>query len=168
MSSIINQVPYLRTSRDFPEDDAHQLSVEINRTYVDIADKVNNRTIGLFPTTRPAINGESWFLSKNQRQQGFRQVYTFGNSIVNNSTIEIGFKFSSISMFTPKCYGVFTDGSNWYGLIFASSTKITGQVTFYLFEDTTSTTSDQIVFKVDSGAPSISSGMIVLEWISEV
>ena len=52
-SNLINQVAYLRTSREFPEE-LHQLTVEINKTYVDIANAVNARVIGLFPTNRPA------------------------------------------------------------------------------------------------------------------
>jgi len=74
-ANVVNQVAYLRTTREFPEE-IHQLSVEINKCYVDIASAVNNRTISIFPKNRPAVNGENWFIT-NQRQQGFRQIYTF-------------------------------------------------------------------------------------------
>jgi hypothetical protein len=167
-TNVINQMPYLRTSRSFPEEDLLQLAVESNRSYIDIADKVNNRIIGLHPTTKPAINGEAWFIKKNQKQQGFRQVYVVPAGIVNGSTIETGFKFEIISQFSTKCYGVFTDGTNWYGMIFASRVAIAGQISFWLQVNGASTKSDNIVFAVGAGAPALVSGTIVLEWLSDV
>ena len=162
-----NNVPFLRTSRGFPED-IHMLALQLNKTYVDIANAVNNRTISIFPTSRPLVNGENWFLNNNQRQQGLRQVYTFTTGIVNGSTIDIGFKIASISKFSPRTYGSFTDGTNWYGLIYASNVAIAGQVSFFIFQNAGSTTSDQIKFLVGAGAPAITSGLIVLEWLSMV
>src|SRR5258708_30403752 len=163
MNNIFNQVAFLRTTREFPEE-LHQLTVEVNKTYVDIANSVNNRTISIFPTTRPVLNGENWFLNSSIRQQGLRQVYTF----TTTSAINIGFKFSSIAQFSPKCYGTFTDGTNWYGLIYASNVAIAGQISFYIALNGVSTTSDQIVFLTGAGAPTLTSGTIVLEWISKV
>ncbi len=74
--NIVNQSPYLRTTRDFPED-SHQLSVELERAYIDIAARVNDRTIGIYTTNRPAVTGSSYYLSGQIRQQELRQVYTF-------------------------------------------------------------------------------------------
>lgn len=153
MNNVINQVPYLRTSRNFPEE-LHQLTVEVNKSYVDIANAVNNRTISIFPTTRPAVGGESWFILNNQRQQNFRQIYVF----TATGNIPHGINFNSVSYFT-KCSGSFTDGINWYGAIFTSNTAIVGQVSFYV-------TPTNIVILAGAGAPTISTGLIVLEWIS--
>jgi hypothetical protein len=153
MNNVINQVPYLRTSRNFPEE-AHMLTLEMNKAYVDIANAVNARTIGIFPTTRPAVGGESWFLNQNQRQQNLRQIYIF----TATGSIPHGINFNSASYFT-KCSGSFTDGTNWYGAIFASNIAITGQVSFYV-------TPTNIVILSGAGAPAITSGIIVLEWIS--
>ncbi len=158
-STVINQAPFLRTSRNFPSE-INQLAVEVNRTYVDIANIVNNRTIGLFPVNVPAINGESWFLLKNQRQQALRQVFTF----TTTADIDIGFKLSRIGIISPKSYGVFTDGTSFFGLIFASSVAIIGQISFYV--TTGSSTSDVIKFVSGAGAPTLTSGTIVLEWLS--
>ena len=166
-SNIFNQVAFLRTTRDFPEE-IHQLTVEVNKAYLDTANAVNNRIISIFPTNRPVVTGENWFLNSSIRQQGLRQVYRVPDGIVSGSTIEIGFKISSISQFTPKCYGSFTDGTNWYGLIYASNVPIAGQVSFFIFLNTVSTVSDQIMFEVGAGAPAITDGTIILEWISKV
>lgn len=152
--NIINQVPYLPTSRNYPPE-LSQLTVEIDKTNIDTANAVNNRTISLFPTTRPAINGESWFLFGNRRQEGLRQVY----NVTSTSSIAHGINFTNIDQFV-RGFGSFTDGTNWYGLIYSSSTAIAGQVSFYL-------TPTNIVFLVGAGAPSVTKGTVTLEWISK-
>ena len=153
-TNVVNQVAFLRTSREFPEE-MHQLTVEVNKAYVDTANAVNNKIIGIFPVNRPAINGESWFLVGNQRQQGLRQVYTF------TSTSSINHGLTNI---TPgnfiRCFGSYTDNTSTYGLVFGTSVAVAGQIGFYV-------TSTQIVFTSGAGAPSLSSGTIVLEWISQ-
>lgn len=155
-ANVVNQVAYLRTSRDFPFDDAKQLAVEANKAYVDTANAINNRTISIFPTNRPAINGESWFLTGNLRQQAFRQVYTF----TTTANIPHGITVIDPAQFI-RCFGSYTDGTNSYGLIFGSNTAtIPGQISFYI-------TSTNIVFEVDAGAPAVTNGTVVLEWISQ-
>jgi len=154
-TNVVNQMPYLQTSRNFPLE-AQPLAVEVNKSYVDIANSVNNRMIGLYPTNRPAINGESWFINDNQRQQAFRQIYTFTAA----GSIPHGINFNSVSFISPKSCGSYTDSTNWYGVIYASSTTITDQVSFYV-------TSTNIVVQADAGAPSITNGIIVLEWLSQ-
>lgn len=149
---VINQSPYLRTSREFPEE-MQSLTVEVNRSYLDIAQKVNDRTIGLYPSGKPSITGENWFVEGGKKQQTLRQVYKF--TAVGN--IPHGINFAEISSFT-LCYGQFTDNTNWYGLISASPAAIAGQMGFYL--DPTN-----IIFTVGAGAPTLTNGMIVLEWL---
>lgn len=153
-SNVVNQVAYLRTTRDFP-DDPQALRIELLKGYIDTANAVNARTIGLFPTNRPAINGEEWFLT-GAKQQALRQVYTFtaAGNIPHNLNI------SQIPSFT-RGFGAFTDGTNWYGVIFGSNTAIAGQVSFYI-------TPTNIVVLSGAGAPSITSGLIVIEWIANV
>lgn len=161
-TNFINQVAYLRTSREFPEE-LHQFTVEVNKTYVDIANAVNARVIGLFPVNRPAQTGESWYFTTS-RQQSFRQVYPFKTS----ANIDIGFKISSVGKFSSRSYGAYTDAlGNWYGVIFGSNVAIAGQLSFFILK-TVSPTTDQIMFEVGAGSPAISSGYIVLEWISNV
>ena len=149
--------PYLRQQRNFPSDNIQALTVEIDRSYVDIALKVNSRTIGLFPDNTPIATGEQWFLSgQPNKQQTLRQIYPF----TATGNIAHGINFSGVSQFT-KPSGSFTDGTNWYGAIYASSVTIAGQVTFYI-------TPTNIVIQAGAGAPSITNGTIVLEWLSFV
>jgi hypothetical protein len=153
-SNVVNQVPYLRTTRTFPQE-AQPLSVEINRSYLDIAAKVNERVIGIFPTTRPAITGETWFYGQNKQQQGQRQVYTFTSA----GSIAHGINLDQIAGFT-RIFGTFTNGTNWYPLPYVDVVLATNQVNLYV-----SPTS--IVITAGAGSPpSISSGFVVLEWLS--
>lgn len=152
-SNVVNQVAYLRTTREFPYEDPYQLSVEVTKAYLDTANAVNNRTISIFPTNKPAINGESWFIT-NQKRQGFRRVYPF----TTTAAIPHGIDFTNIYQFC-RCWGQFTDGTNWYGVIFGSPTAIAGQILFYL-------TPTNITFVVGAGAPTVTSGTVILEWLS--
>lgn len=153
-SNITNQVAYLRTTREFP-DQPYELSVEINKAYVDTSAAVNVRTIGIHPVNKAAITGESFYLVNNQKQQTLRQVYTF----TTTAAITHGIKFVVAGQFT-KCTGSYTDGTNTYGLFFATSVAIAGQITFYV-------TATQIIIVVGGGAPALTSGRIILEWLSD-
>lgn len=154
MTNPINAAPFLRNSRDFPQE-AQPLVTELTRMYTDVSNATNDRTIGIFPVRRPALTGESWFMGGAQsKQQGQRQIYP----VTGTGNIAHGINLGQISQFT-KPSGSFTDGTNWYGLIYASSTTIAGQVTFYI-------TPTNIVVQAGAGAPSITSGTIILEWIA--
>jgi len=154
-TNITNQVAFLRTSREFPEE-IKELAFQVSKSYIDIANAVNSRTIGIYAVTRASITGDSWFLT-SKKQQTLRQVYTFTAA----GNIPHGINISSVFAFSPNSYGSFTDGTNYYGAIYASSTAIAGQVSFYV-------TPTNIVVLSGAGAPTISSGIIVLEWISQV
>lgn len=159
-SHVVNSAPYLRTSREFPTE-LPQLTVEITRSYIDIAAAINERIISIFPTTVPAITGENWYLVKNQRQQSFRRVYTF----TSTADINIGFKLASIAE-PSDAYGDYLSGTSWFGLIWGTSVAIPGQITFYLAVNGASTTSDVIRFVAGAGAPALTRGKIVLQWLS--
>lgn len=154
-TNVVNSVAYLRTSRAFPED-LHQLCVEVNKSYVDIANAVNNRIISIFPTNRPALTGESWFVLNNRRQQTFRQVYTFTAA----GNIDHGIDISQISYFTA-IYGTIYNGTNWYPLPYVDVTAANNQINVVI-------TSAQIQINAGAGSPpTIQSGIIVLEWMSQ-
>lgn len=150
-TNVINKMPYLRTTWDFPENPVI-LAKTLNRSYIEIAGMVNNRTIGIYPSQRPAVGGESWYLT-SRKQQNLRQIYPFTGS----GNISHNIPLNSLFQFT-KCSGSFTDGTNWYGCLYASSVAIAGQVSFYI-------TPTDIVVLSGAGAPVISTGTIVLEWI---
>lgn len=152
-SNQVKSAPFLRTSRNFPLE-VQPLGVEINKSYIDIANAVNLRTIGIFSSGLNSVTGEKWTIDKNQTQQSFRQVYP----ITNTTTIDHGIK--SFTQISPSSYGSFTDGTNFYGLPFASSVAIAGQISFYV-------TNTQIIFVTGGGAPALTNGIVVVEWLSQ-
>jgi len=148
----INSTPYLPTTKTF-SNEAEFISQDLNRIYVDIAKCVNARTIGIFATNRASITGESWYIA-GVKQQTLRQVYT----ITGAGSISHGINLSTISRFTAM-YGMFTNGTNWYNLPYVDVTAITNQISLVI-------TPTNIVISVGAGAPTIVSGQIVLEWMS--
>ena len=165
MNNFVNHSPYLRTSREFPEDDPNELSVEINKSYVDIAQTVNARTIGLFPSTRPAISGESWFLEGNQRQQGIRQSYPFTGPITGLYSFPHNINTADISQFV-RIWGTFFaigagSSSFYYPLPYVDVLAADNQVSLYVGLT-------KIFISVGTGfTPVIQFGQVTLEWISE-
>jgi hypothetical protein len=153
MSNVVNQVPFLRTSRLFPKD-LDQLTIELTKSYIDIANTVNERIIAIFPTSNPAITGENWFFGKNEKHQGFRKVFI----LTDITPIDHGIELTNVNRFT-RCYGEYTDGTNWYGIINGTSVVISGQLVFYV-------TPTQIIFVEDGSQPALTAGNIVLEWVS--
>ena len=153
MTNVINTSPYLRTSREFPED-IPALCQELSKSYIDTSNSVNERIIGLYPTGRPSITGTNWYLQGNRKQQGLRQVYQFTAA----GNIPHGISNLIITQIID-CYGAWNDGTDSYGIIFGSNVAIGGQVSAYV-------TSTDIVIIADGAAPAITSGTIVLEWIS--
>jgi hypothetical protein len=157
-SNNLQQAPYLKTQWQFPYDDLRGLSHQVDISYVDIASKVNSRTIGTYAINFPIITGEKWYFggSSNSPQQSLRQVYQFTGA----GNIPHGINLTAVSLINHKCYGSYTDGTNWYGVIYSSSVGIAGQVTFYV-------TPTNIVVTVDGAAPAVTSGEITLEWVSQ-
>ena len=158
-NNVLNQVPYLRTSRLFPEE-IGQLVVEVNRSYTDIASAVNNRTISIFPVNRPAIGGESWFVTKNQRQQSLRQVYQFDDLTL---TIPSNIDFPSTTNII-RMWGTFFDGTYWQNLPYVDVVNVNNQINVKINPSTG-------IITITKGAgtpPSISKGLLIVEWISNV
>lgn len=154
-TNFAQTAPFLRTSREFPED-IQPLTVEINKAYIDIANNVNARTIGLFPKGKSAITGESWFLTPS-RQQTIRQVYTFTAA----GNIAHGLNISQLYGFV-RIYGAFTDGSIWYPLPYVNVVAANNQVSIAV-------TATNIVITSGGGSPpTITSGTVVLEWLSQI
>lgn len=151
--------PYLRTQRSFPNDNAQVLTVEIDRAYLDIAQKVNARTIGLFPVNAPIATGEQWFISgQTNKQQTLRQLYTFTAA----GNIAHGINVAAIAGFT-RIYGTFTDGTNWYPLPYVDVAAANNQVNIVV-----TPTNIVITGGGGGGQPAIVSGFVVLEWLSLV
>jgi len=153
-TNIVNQVAYLRTAREFPQD-IKELAFQTNKSYVDIANAVNARTIGIFPTNVPAITGESWFLT-NRRQQTLRQIY----SISSYASVNHGISFKTVSFFTViRAIGF--DGTNYFPITYTNPNIAGSSVGIYV-------SPTQINFLTTGTSPVLVSGIVILEWMSNV
>lgn len=157
MSGSTSQAPYLRVQRNFPNDSIQALTVELDRSYVDIASKVNSRIIGTFALGNQVVTGEKYyFTGQPNGQQGLRQVYTFAAA----GSIPHGINFATITAF-PHIYGGFTNGTNWYPLPYVDVVSATNQVSVVV-------TPTNIVITAGGGTPpAITFGVVILEWISQ-
>lgn len=153
-SNIINKGALLREQRLFPQE-SQPLSVEVDRSYVDIASKLNDRTIGFFPVDGSALSGEKWSID-GIIYSGYRRVYSFTAA----GNIAHGLTVTSVKAFT-KIYGTFTDGSIWYSLPYVNVVAANNQVSVTV-------TGTNIVITAGGGAPpAITQGYVVLEWVSQ-
>lgn len=152
-SNIINKGALLREQRLFPQE-SQPLSVEIDRAYVDISTKVNDRTIGFYPTNVPALNGEKWAID-GVTYSGFRQAFVFTSA----GSFAHGISTTSIKAFT-RIYGTATDGGNWFTLPYTDVTNANNQISLVV-------TPTNIAITPGAGAPpTITQAYVVLEWIA--
>lgn len=166
-SNIVNQVAFLRTSRDFPKD-SERLTVELQKSYIDSATAINSRVIGLFPTTRPAITGEEWFISGGQKQQTLRQVYMFG-AINPGTELDIPTGINSFTTFT-RIYGVVvTSTPDWRPIPYVDPSNLNVGIALLVGPIVIAGVPTQCIrIAVGVGSPAIASGQVVLEWLSNV
>lgn len=144
-------MPFLRTSREYPED-LRQLTVEVNKSYIETAYAVNNRTIGIFSLERQSLTGETWFIESSQRQQIVRQLYRFEAA----GSFAHGFNMVDSSGIA-RLYGSFTNGTNWYPLPYVDIVSAANQINIIV-------TPTDIVITAGAGTPpAIVSGYVILE-----
>ena len=159
MNNVVNHMPYLRTSREFPEE-LSQLAIQANKSYVDVANAVNLRTIGIFPTNRPAITGNSYFLS-TLRNQSLRQIFTF-TTIAAGATLTIPYTVNGFTQFVQiygTCLTAFPDARPLpYSSVVANAN----------IELRVDTVNFLIIITNGAASPQINSGLIVLEWLSPI
>lgn len=152
------QSPYLREQRQFPNTDLKELSNQSDHAYIDIAQKVNVRTIGIFALGFSVINGESWYLSGSSlKQQALRQIYTFTTS----GSIPHGLDLATIPYFS-RISGNFYDGTNWYPLPYVDVNAANNQVNIII--DPTNI----VITRGGGTPPAITKGIVILEWLSQV
>lgn len=153
--------PFLRTSRNFPED-PQKLSDELDKAYIDTAIAVNNRTVGLYPSVRPIITGDSYFILRDQRQQSLRKVYPFG-AIAPGTELDIPIGFDHFDQFV-KIYGTVVTNAPDYRPLPYAATVLTNQMTI-LVGLIGGVNNIRII--LGATAPPVVKGIAILEWISQ-
>jgi hypothetical protein len=155
MTTPFQQSPYLRDQRQFPNDDLKELANQVDHAYIDIATKLNSRTIGVFANNFQIVTGESWYLQgSSQKQQTLRQVY----QVAGYGAVNHGIDFATVSTFTV-IRGIGFDGTNYYPISYAHPTAGFGLAIYV--------SPTQINFISGPGSPVIVRGIIILEWLSQ-
>lgn len=166
MTTNLQNSPYLPRQRNFPNDSSQALGTVLDKVYIEIASRVNERTIGLFSVNLPSITGEQWFLQgQPKKRQTLRQVYEFNGPLSPSVTIEHGINLSDITGFT-KIYGTFVDlltvnNPFWYPLPWVSVVDVTNQINIFI-------NGSNIVITGGGGPlmPIVDHGFVVLEWLT--
>ena len=145
---------FLPLYKDFPTDDARNLERQLVNSYQSIANTLNNRTISTFETNA-ILNGERWFPLGNtpKMRDGNRLVVQ-----VSDSTLTISHNISMINQVT-RLYGAFYDGTYWWPLPYVDVANATNQINVKV------SPTQIIVTKGGGSPPSISNGIVVLEWL---
>ena len=149
--------PYLPRQRNMPTENAQALGVELDKTYIEIAQRVNERVIGIYSTNTYTVTGETWYLTgQSNKQQSVRQVY----QITSLTSFNHGINFVNVSTFT-KITGIGFDGTNYYPLPYVDGATTTGSVGLKV-------SPTQVVISVGVTPPGFVSGIIILEWLSNI
>jgi hypothetical protein len=163
-TAILQTSPYLIRQRNFPDQNPKELGIELSKTYIEIAQRVNDRTIGLFATNFAIITGESWFLSGDVRkQQTLRIVFQIpavpAGGVYSTNLPEI---YTGIS---TRIFGVVqTDLPDERPVPYAST--VTGDNIAVRLDQSTNPSTLQ--FAVGSGSPNVLSGLMTVEFLSNI
>lgn len=153
-TNTINTAPYLRTYRKFPED-ATLLAKELTRGWIETANCVNQRVIGLLSSSSPTVTGTTYYLSgPSDKQQSLQRIFTFSET---NLTIDHGIAPNTyvLPIFISK--SGYTDGTNSFGLA-QTYPPLAGQISAEV-------TPTQILITQGPATPATFNGLIVLEWL---
>ena len=141
----------LPSTRFFPDKDPKQLSLELNKSYTDIAIQVNNKTSGIYSSSVTS-SGEVWEIN-GEKKFTLRQVIFFHSAG--------SFPHEALFDKITKSYGTFADSAGtWYPLLHTSIMALDEQTTYSIGANTIT-----IVQGAGAGIPAIVNGHLVFEWI---
>lgn len=161
------QAPFLPTSLRFPLDPT-ELQTTQSKAYIDIAQAVNRRSIGIFNTIQVVTGDQYYSLQNNdihkpiQFRQSYRMLFVFG-PIAAGVTITISHGIAGIVELVNSYGNCITDisvipNAKYEPIPFVSATDVTQQVEFYM--------NDTIITIVNgAGNNNILSGTIIVEYL---
>lgn len=155
--------PFVPTFRQFPTSDPQNLEKQLVNFHTQTNTAVNNRIIGEFQLhvggdSQMLPNGERWFPTAAQSstpqrlRDGFRLVVQ-----VSDAALTVAHNITMINQVT-RLYGAFFDGTNWQTLPYVDVAAVANQIKI-------SVSATQIVVTKGGGAPAISLGVVVLEYL---
>lgn len=157
MTNPVQQMPYLRVQRNFPEDNPQALTVELDRAYVDTATKINEREIAIYAVGNQIVTGQQWyFQGGNTRQQSLRQIY----EVPGYGAYPHGINFATVSTFTIIA-GIGYNGTSYVPIPYVDVNNIGNGINIYV---------DPTNININPGGvtpPALISAVIILEWVSQ-
>jgi hypothetical protein len=151
--------PYLPTSRQFPVNNLPNLEPELVKSYIEIAQAVNIRIIGVFENIQ-IVTGERWYsidpVNALKKRQSYRKSFPFG-AITAGTPLAINHGITGITICT-KIYGTCVTALPDFRPIPYVSAGTNAAIDVRV-------TSTQIIILVESSSPNIVSGNIVLEYL---
>lgn len=164
MNGNLQITPYLRNQRQFPNDDLRELSNQTDHAYIDIAQKVNMRTIGIFASGFQIVTGERWYMQGQALvQQTLRQVYPFG-AVAAGTELDILTGITNLTEFSAIYGTCITDVPDFRPLPYSDPGLVTTNIAILV-----STIAGSLQIRILPGAtgPNLVSGKIILEWLSQ-
>jgi hypothetical protein len=166
-SSSSVQVPYLRTSRVFPQDSS-ELENTLSKMYIEVAQAVNKRTIGIFNTFQAVTGNQYYSLSNNnihnpiQYRQSYRQIYPFG-AISGGAMLSFSHGISGLIQLVASYGNCITEAivnanGKYLPIPYVSVTDAAHQIELYINDS-------EIFISNGASADNILSGTIVLEYL---
>lgn len=160
--------PFVPVYRQFPANDAHNLEKQLVNQSVQFANAINNRTVSNFQLhvdgdSQMLPNGERWFPTAAQSttpqrlRDGFRLVVQVSDT--PTVVLAVNHNITQINQVT-RLYGAFFDSVNsvWLPLPYVDVLAAANQIGLKV-------SSTQIIVTKGAGAPSISNGIVVLEYL---
>lgn len=149
--------PFLQTSTWFPED-FEQFRIKFLQIYRDISSNVNIRGIGTFDL-QETLAGEQWFTvgDPQKKRQTFRRVYQIG-AIAAGATSTTAHGLTNVTAYTHIYGTAVTAAPDNRPIPYASVTAVNQQIEMNV-------TAVNIVISNGAAAPSITSAIVVLEFL---
>ncbi len=153
---IHNRQSFLITSRFFPPD-LTLLTPVLNKSYIETAQAMNDRTIGVHEPVE-VVTGEKWLESANPitQRQSFRKVFDF-LTIATGATLTINHEIVGLDQFTKTTGECVTDFPDFRSIPYSSATLLTNNIE-------TRRTNTQIIIINGATSPNILRGIVVLEY----
>ncbi len=144
--------PYLQTSVYFPND-FDEFRVTFLGQFRNIGNLINVRQIGIFDEVE-FLTGEQWpdVTNSQKKRQTFRKIFFF-----SDASLTFNHNITGIVLCT-HIYGTGTNGTNFFPIPYVSATAVANQIQI----DVTPT---QVIITKGGGAPAITNGVIVLEYL---
>jgi len=153
MSSSLPPPDFISQNTTYSQDESQRL-LQHTKFAADAARYINTREIALYDRVE-IQTGQQWFnLANNQQKRyGFRKTFA-----ISDAALTFAHGITGITLCT-YIGGSFTDGTNFYPLPYVS-TVLANQIQVVV-------TATQVIITKGGGAPAISSGVLVLEYLKQ-